>query len=62
MQTKEMQITNLSAAFNAPTPPPPPKKPANAHQTASYMKAMTFRGALPLWPTRLDYKMADNTH
>jgi len=55
-----MQITNLTAAFNAP--PHPKKTPTHAHQTASYMKALTFRGALPLWPTRLGYNMADNPH
>jgi hypothetical protein len=58
MYTKGMQITNPTAAFNAPHK----KTPAHAHQTAFYMNALTFKGALPLWPTRLSYNMADNPH
>jgi len=41
MHTEWMHTTNLSDAFNAPK-----KKKTPAHQTASYAKALIFRGAL----------------
>jgi len=45
METNGAQITKFIFAFNSP---PPPQN--HAHETASYRKALTFRGLCPPGP------------